>query len=581
MTSSATSDTPSNAATTLFFSQPTLCVSFAESHPPADHTLAENAHSLDSLAEKTAFKKSCPFSIRSLKALGPAARVFFSSHEGRVFAHRLYVALLFVFCIRGGLGTASVRMFLYFLRLDCILACSQRTLQRKRAQILRELERFEQEEVARLKREMSHRSVVLLLDEQFHEGCTLVAMDALSGYLFFETPHTSRDASAWQQTWQKESKGLNSSVQRVCADGASGIRSFVHIVFGLSVDLDLFHGMRSLTKVVAAPIARKTAQSERNVQRAREQVQQVRERQQRELSAIEQSKSLPGGLAQQRIREEKRVHNALLSAQKEERKIVTERAQFQQCTREFSKAMVPFDLASGTEITGDTAERRLFDLLAMITIEARKLVSEAKVQAGMKALEGMIAGVHEHLCWYHKHLRSEVQSLKVSLSVQEMVLTLLVPFAFLLLVHQRSERKDVRETVHKTLIELQEKLLQEGGEWRKLKPSIRRQLWNFARKQAGLFVRSSSAIEGRNGADALRHHQLHRIPKALRTALRVVHNFTKAGADGRTPAHRLFGQKPRDPFLFLLKHVQLPAAPRKPHASSRRFDPAAPLFDFR
>ena len=81
---------------------------------------------------------------------------------------------------------------------------------------------------------------------------------------------------------------------------------------------------------------------------------------------------------------------------------------------------------------------------------------------------------------------------------------------------------------------------------------------------AGLFQRSSSGVEGRNGHLSLFHHGHHRLPERKLRALTLVHNYMKLRPDGTTAAERFFGQPPRDVFEWLLERLLPPAWPSQP-----------------
>jgi Family of unknown function (DUF6399) len=85
----------------------------------------------------------------------------------------------------------------------------------------------------------------------------------------------------------------------------------------------------------------------------------------------------------------------------------------------------------------------------------------------------------------------------------------------------------------------------------------------WGREVAGWFVRSSSAVEGRNGQLALRYHSLHRLPNQKLQALTAVHNYWLKRGDGTTAAERFFGAKPADLFEYLVERLPVPARPAK------------------
>jgi hypothetical protein len=91
-----------------------------------------------------------------------------------------------------------------------------------------------------------------------------------------------------------------------------------------------------------------------------------------------------------------------------------------------------------------------------------------------------------------------------------------------------------------------------------------------ARECVGLFSRSSSCVEGRNGRLSLFHHgQTYLSEKRLQT-LTVIHNYVVRREDGTTAAERFFGKKQRDAFSWLLQRMPdlpRPAAKRPPKSS--------------
>ena len=79
----------------------------------------------------------------------------------------------------------------------------------------------------------------------------------------------------------------------------------------------------------------------------------------------------------------------------------------------------------------------------------------------------------------------------------------------------------------------------------------------------GLFARSNSCVEGRNGLLALFHHGQTRLSAGRLKALTVIHNYQSTRPDGTTAAERFFGSKPADLFEWLLARLPLPARPAR------------------
>src|SRR6266487_1367758 len=88
----------------------------------------------------------------------------------------------------------------------------------------------------------------------------------------------------------------------------------------------------------------------------------------------------------------------------------------------------------------------------------------------------------------------------------------------------------------------------------------RKAVEEVAQESAGLFQRSSSCVEGRNGRLSLQHHGQSRVSERRLKALTVIHNYLVRRGDQTTAAERFFGQKHKDVFSWLLE--RMPNLPR-------------------
>jgi hypothetical protein len=116
---------------------------------------------------------------------------------------------------------------------------------------------------------------------------------------------------------------------------------------------------------------------------------------------------------------------------------------------------------------------------------------------------------------------------------------------------------------------LAERLLQQawrkGGALGRLAEERRREVQRVAQEVVGLFSRSSSCVEGRNGRLSLLHHGHTRLSAARLKAQTVVHNYVVRRSDGSTAAERFFGAEQRDAFDWLsgrMPELPRPAAKR-------------------
>src|SRR5262249_52899694 len=99
--------------------------------------------------------------------------------------------------------------------------------------------------------------------------------------------------------------------------------------------------------------------------------------------------------------------------------------------------------------------------------------------------------------------------------------------------------------------------------WKALAEAERQRMRAQARQQASRWVRSSSCVEGRNGALRLRQHGKGGLSQQELGALTVLHNYWVKRTDGSTAAGRFFGQEPEDLFEWLrARFLELPRRAR-------------------
>ena len=85
----------------------------------------------------------------------------------------------------------------------------------------------------------------------------------------------------------------------------------------------------------------------------------------------------------------------------------------------------------------------------------------------------------------------------------------------------------------------------------------------WATQPVRVFQRTSSAVEGRNGALAQLHRTQRGFPKQRDKVWTVLHNFDGRAPDGTTPASRFFRRTFPDLFETGLSHIEALPQPRR------------------
>ena len=162
------------------------------------------------------------------------------------------------------------------------------------------------------------------------------------------------------------------------------------------------------------------------------------------------------------------------------------------------------------------------------------------------------------------YIRQQVSQLHLAQPESYAVYAHLIPSYYLDRVASTktaSEGQPLRELADR----LRTPLFKSGGALCALSPVAQERLKQEAAKLAGVFQRSSSNVEGRNGYRSLRNHALRGLDHLRKRAgLTAVHNFLLTRPDGTTAAERFFGQKPRSMFAAILESVEIPPAPPSP-----------------
>ncbi|MEL6780050.1 MAG: DUF6399 domain-containing protein, partial [Cyanobacteria bacterium J06597_16] len=86
-------------------------------------------------------------------------------------------------------------------------------------------------------------------------------------------------------------------------------------------------------------------------------------------------------------------------------------------------------------------------------------------------------------------------------------------------------------------------------------------LW--CREFCAKYQRTSSAVEGRNGYLAQRHHARRGFSPQSLKVLTIIHNFDLTRADGTTAAQRLFKYEFPNPFEWMIENIGELPMPRQ------------------
>jgi hypothetical protein len=169
-----------------------------------------------------------------------------------------------------------------------------------------------------------------------------------------------------------------------------------------------------------------------------------------------------------------------------------------------------------------------------------------------------------------RYVRQEVNRLELDPPQAFAMHARLIPACYLDRVAKK-QTVSAGEPLRELAERLRTPLFEPGGALADLEHARQQELHQQAQRLAGVFQRSSSNVEGRNGYLSLRNHQLRGLDRPRkRECLTAIHNFFLTRADGTTAAERFFGQKPRSMFAAVLGAVEIPSAPLSPPQRAQR-----------
>jgi Family of unknown function (DUF6399) len=488
----------------------------------------------------------------------PEVTAFFESPAGLAFLQRLLIAALLVFHTNGGCGLPSVHNFLMISTLNEFVGSSLGTLHKMSSQIDQLLKEFGESERARLGALMPNRKITGCADETFfHKMMMMVFMEASSGFILAEQEEEKRDAATWETVMVAALKGLNVELIQVTGDEAGGLTSAVTNLLGINKSSDLFHIQQDITKGLTGHLARRT-------ERAAEALKKCKEEKEKNLQEFQQKLEKPGATLEDIgiVKSGKKMLSTCAQEEVCRRCLETaksEQEKAQEARRMITEKYHPFDLKTGAMRKADQLNTELteaYDRLEAIAEQAKCTDNQKK---RLKKSRGMIGSLVQTLAFFWFITTRFMFHLQLNEEERMLFEQFLLPIEYLKMTEGRSGKRE-RKQAASTCKALESALRKRDGPL--LEEERLEQLQRGARECAEFFQRSSSCVEGHNGALSLKHHASRHLSEGKLDSRVVLHNYFSKKKDGTTAAERFFQQKPKDLFGWLLGRVSWPVRPR-------------------
>ncbi len=350
---------------------------------------------------------------------------------------------------------------------------------------------------------------------------------------------------------------LKCNVIQVASDQAKALVAYAENLLGANQSPDLFHVQQEGSRAVSGPMAAKARAAEQAVEKAKDNLAKMR------ISAIEylMNDSRGPGRPPDWVARDDELAEAVKRAEGEAERLQTVREGMRAAVRGLGEDYHFVDLATGERRAGSIVvaklQQRIDHLRGAAQAEGLAESAIARIAKAERVLPRMGATID----FVSGYVSQQAEKLGLSLQQTYAFHAKLIPACYLERVAAKRNQED-GAPLRAVASGLKSPVFTADGPFGTFDLAAQTQLMADADRLAGIFQRSSSCVEGRNGVLSFRHHGLRGIPPRKRRCLTALHNFFIKRPDQTTAADRFFGSAPRDLFQAVLAAVDVPRRPR-------------------
>lgn len=486
----------------------------------------------------------------------PDHAAFCESPAGQQFLRRLVLALHLVFHLDSTAGVRRLGRFLELTGLNAFVAASYGAQHALAVTLQESLVPYGVAERTRLAATLPARTLSACLDENFHQDqLCLVAIEPESGFVLLEEYHAQRDGQTWTTALRQAVEGLPVEIVQVTSDQAKGLIACAEEGLEAHHTPDLFHVQRELSKATALALERQRATAVTAQEQAAAALAATRRRQQAYQEGPRPAGRPPAFATDLRLAE-----TVLQQTTAQVETCQQRQDQAREAIRGLADSFHPFDALTGQPRAEAVVQQELTSRVTEVEQVVATAALGATSQAAVTRVHRWLLPLAVTLGWFWDMVDVLLERLRLSAVQEQAVRAYVLPGLY----WQREAPRGRDPEQRRQRRELSTRLL--AVAWSSDSPlgalsvAERESLERVCREAVGLFQRSSSCVEGRNGRLSLLHHGHGPLSAGRLQALTVVHNYLSRRADDTTAAERFFGSKPCPVFEWLLE--RLPDLPR-------------------
>ena len=500
--------------------------------------------SLRQLAQQTGLAKSSVHRLKQAmqrRDVHPESWVW-ETEAGRRWLTRLVVATLYTFGLKRGVGMDTMSEFFAHLRLDRQVGCSPSALrgvmQALEAALLETAGRWEKDGVGA----GEVREIIGAVDETFLEQMMLVFQDVPTGDIVQEEVADDRTYATWKAVVDARLTALGTEVLYLVSDRAKALIQLAEKGLECLSMPDFFHVIHEIIKSYSLAMGRGLRHAYQELQKAEEVLARLQE-----LAHV-----APGRPEAQAEVEAKRAE-------------VTRWEEGQHTYRHqletLSLTLHPFCIADSAPQTSAQVESHLQAAVEAIAALAQRHQLPARHDA-MTKVRKQVPALAALVDFWWQGVQQDLEPFSLSPMWRRWVHECLLPLVYWEhhAAHTRCSRRKakIRQALEAVQIAFHTHAITQ-----QLAPQMLEEWKAWATQRMQAFQRTSSAVEGRNGALAQLHHNQRGLPKHRYKVWTVLHNFDCRAAEGTTPATRFFRRTFPDLFETVLSHIEVLPQPRR------------------
>jgi len=191
----------------------------------------------------------------------------------------------------------------------------------------------------------------------------------------------------------------------------------------------------------------------------------------------------------------------------------------------------PFDRKTGKPVTAEEVGKRLTEHVDRLAEVVQEAGLGEKAQQAVTKSRTWVATLMGCVAWFWCWATARVQELELNEEQERIVKEKLLAGEYWAPAAERARTAEERKRLRTMAAKLRKEAWRKGGALSSLSEESRKEVAKVSRETAGMFQRSSSCVEGRNGRLSLQHHGHSRVSERRLKALTVDSNHNMMNAE--------------------------------------------------